>query len=338
MRTRPWKYLLAGSALLLALPGVASAAPPTARSGAVEVLVQGLDGALGSTIGPDGALYVTEATGPAGRITRIDPSSGETTTVADCLPPRILPVGGVMDVAFIGSTPYALVTLVDAAAPVNGTSVTGIYRIDGPHTCTVVADIGTWALANPPEADIFLPTGVQYAFEPYGDGFVVTDGHHNRVLRVGLDGQVRELVQLADVVPTGLAIVGCTLYLAEAGPVPHLPQDGRIVSFDLRSPAAPGTVVASGAPLMVDVEPGAGHRLFGLAQGRFTPGQDPGSPADPGTGQLVEVDRHGALAVVAEGLDRPTSLEIVHGTAYVVTLGGEVLRIHGLDSGRRHDG
>ena len=32
--------------------------------------------------------------------------------------------------------------------------------------------------------DFFVPTGVQYALEPYRGGFLVTDGHHNRVLRV----------------------------------------------------------------------------------------------------------------------------------------------------------
>lgn len=34
-------------------------------------LVEGLEGASGSTVGPGGALYVTE--GAAGRVTRIDP-------------------------------------------------------------------------------------------------------------------------------------------------------------------------------------------------------------------------------------------------------------------------
>jgi hypothetical protein len=83
------------------------------------------------------------------------------------------------------------------------------------------------------------------------------------------------------------------------------------------------------------VEPGHGHRLFALAQGHFTPGQPAGSPADPGTGQLLRVDRDGGFDVVTEGLDRPNSLEVVRDTAYVVTLGGDVLRIGGLSAGHR---
>jgi streptogramin lyase len=40
----------------------------------VRVLTSGLDGALGSTVGPDGALYLVE--GVAGRIARVDPRTG----------------------------------------------------------------------------------------------------------------------------------------------------------------------------------------------------------------------------------------------------------------------
>jgi hypothetical protein len=332
MRPRRWATLLFSTALALAAPAVADAAPAGAHPGDAEVLVSGLQGAFGSTVGPDGGLYVTE--GVAGRITRVDLRTGATSTVADCLPRRIFGAGGAVDVAFLGRTAYALVTLVDRSVPnAGGTSVSGIYRIDGPHTCTVVADIGAFAIANPPQGFPFVvPSGVQYAFEPHGHGFVVTDGHHNRLYEVSLGGRVSQLLQLPNVVPTGLSVVGRTLYLAEAGPVPHLPPDGRVVAFPLRAPRAPGSVVASGAPLLVDVERGYGNRLFALAQGHFTPGRPAGSPADPGTGLLLRVDRHGGFDVVAAHLDRPTSLEIVRNTAYVVTLAGQVVRIHGLSA------
>ncbi len=44
-------------------------------------LASGLAGSVGSTVGPDGALYVPESA--AGRITRIDPSTGATSTFAE---------------------------------------------------------------------------------------------------------------------------------------------------------------------------------------------------------------------------------------------------------------
>ena len=58
-----------------------------------------------------------------------------------------------------------------------------------------------------------------------------------------------------------------------------------------------------------------------------------GSPAAPGTGQLLRVD-DGGFDVVARGLNKPTSMEIVGHTAYVVTLGGEVWTVD--LSGKRH--
>ncbi|MFL6096245.1 MAG: hypothetical protein ACJ71Y_12410, partial [Blastococcus sp.] len=232
-------------------------------------------GGSGSTVGPDGALYVTE--GISGELTRIDPDTGEQTVVASCLPKRVAPFpGGPIDVAFVGSTAYVLVTLV--SADVGGHDVAGIYRIDGPDECTVVADIGTWSVAHPPQTAFAVKPGVQFALESYGGGFLVTDGHHNRVLFVTRDGEVHQLIQLPNVVPTGLDVKGAKVYLALAGPVPHRPEDGRIVSFRASSPEVRD--VASGAPLLVDVER-CGHRLFGLAQGDFPEGQPPGSPALP---------------------------------------------------------
>jgi hypothetical protein len=232
-------------------------------------------------------------------------------------------LGGAFDVAFLGRTAYVLVTMV--GPDLGGQDVVGIYRVDGPNRVTVVADIGQFALDNPPETAFFIPSGVQYAMEPYRGGFLVTDGHHNRVYRVKLDGRVSELIAFGNIVPTGLAMRGRTTYMAQAGPVPHLPENGKVVKFGPGSTAA--RQVASGAPLLVDVEFGPGHRLYALSQGHFTPGQPEGSPADPNTGALVRVNRDDTMTPVAANLDRPTSLEFIRGTAYVVTLGGEILKI-----------
>jgi sugar lactone lactonase YvrE len=311
--------LLAATLMGITTPYAASAAQPCAEPSAT-LLVTGLQGASGSTIGPGGALYVTE--GAAGRISRIDPKTGEVTTFASGLPTAILPIGGAIDVAFIGGTAYVLVTLV--GADVGGDDVVGIYRVDGPNSFTVVADIGEFSLRNPPNTPFDVPTGVQYALEPYRGGFLVTDGHHNRVLRVTLDGEVTELIAFDNIVPTGLAVRGATVYMAEAGPVPHLPETGKVVSFGPKSVTV--TDVASGAPLVVDVEFGRGRLLFALSQGDFG-GGPAGAPALPNTGALVAVEGDGTFGVVTDGLNQPTSLEFIGNTAYVTTLTGEIWRI-----------
>jgi hypothetical protein len=41
----------------------------------------------------------------------------------------------------------------------------------------------------------------------------------------------------------------------------------------------------------------------------------------------VKVKGNGTFTVIADGLDRPTSLEFIRNTAYVVTLGGEIWKV-----------
>jgi sugar lactone lactonase YvrE len=289
----------------------------------VPTLVTTLEGgATGSTLGPGGALYVAE--NATGSIWRIDPKTGNATMFASGLPEEIAGIGGVMDVAFIGGTAYALVTLV--GPDVGGSDVDGIYRVDGPNSFTVVADIGAYSIANPPNTGFFVPTGVQYAMETFRDGFLVTDGHHNRVLQVTLDGEITEMMAFGNTVPTGLEVHGNTIYMAEAGPVPHLPENGKVVSFGPNSPTV--TEVASGARLNVDVEFGYGRTLYALSQGVWTGDQGgEGSPAMANTGELLEVNGDGTVTVITGGLDRPTSFEFISNSAYVVSITGKIWRI-----------
>src|SRR6266550_7719338 len=105
--------MLAAALIAMITPSAASARRPC-QGPTATLLVTGLDTGLesakGSTIGPDGALYVTE--GVAGRISRVDPQTGEKTTFASGLPQRLpigLSVGGAIDVAFIDNIAYVLV-------------------------------------------------------------------------------------------------------------------------------------------------------------------------------------------------------------------------------------
>ena len=306
----------------------ANAAPPATAPTVTKHWVTGLSAGSGSTVGPDGALYANDPVN--GTIVRVNPATRAASTYADCLPTRLVPAfgfSGGMDVAFIGHTAYALVTVVSDPL-LGGTAADGIYRIDGPHNCSLVADIGAWSMAHLPDGrgfDYVLKTGVQYAMEPWRGGFLVTDGHHNRLLSVGLNGSISELKGFGDVVPTGLSVQGNTISMAEAGAITGGgPEIGKIIAIDANSGAV--TDVAGPAPLVVDVERGRGQTMFGLAQGTHS-SPDAGSPADPDTGELLRVDGNGGFSVVATGLDRPTSLEIIGTTAYVVTLGGEIWKI-----------
>jgi hypothetical protein len=319
--------LLAAAVIGVITPSAASFPPPCGGPTATQ-LVTGLQGAMGSTVGPDGALYVTE--GALGTISRVDPQTGEKATFATGLPTAIpaIGIGGAIDVAFIDNIAYVLVTLVsDPLFP--SSDVDGIYRVDGPDSFTVVADIGQFNLDNPPTIPFpyFIRTGLQYALQTYRGGFLVTDAHLNRVLRVALDGEISVFIAFDNIVPTGLEVRGNTVYMDEAGADPHVPQDGKVVSFGPRSPTA--TEVASGNPFLLDVEFDGGGRLYALSHGTVDPLRDP-SNAQPNTGALVKVNEDGTFTVITDGLDRPTSLEFIGNTAYFVTLTGEIWKIDGV--------
>jgi hypothetical protein len=291
----------------------------------------------GSTIGPDGALYVTDGT--AGSVLRIDRRSGQVTTYATGLPTKAFTndIGGPVDVVFVGRTAYVLVTLVSGEivgdAPFgHPNDKNGIYRIERDGGNTLIADIGSWSADNPPGTAFFVDTGVQYAMERYHGGFLVTDGHHNRVLRVGRNGSINEIATFGNVVPTGLEVTKGRVFITQAGPIPHEPEDGKVLAL---RPGSDPIEIASGASMLIDVERGPHGKLYALSQGQWD-GVGEGSPALPNTGRLMIVKRDGSLKPVVDRqgqalvLDRPTSMEFVGHTAYVVSVVGNVYRIDNL--------
>jgi hypothetical protein len=295
------------------------------------------DFVTGSTIGPDGALYVTD--GVAGAVLRIDRRSGHVTRYADGLPTKAFPgadIGGPVDVAFAGGRAYVLVTLVSGSIfgePFGDPeSANGLYRVERDGSNTLVADLGEWSVDHPPETPIFVDTGVHFALQRYRSGFLVTDGHHNRVLRVGRHGWIHEVATFGNVVPTGLETAFGRVFVSQLGPIPHHPEDGKIVALRRRSEPRE---VASGASMLIDVEKGPHGRLYGLSQGEWD-GVGEGSRAKPNTGRLVVVGRRGHLRPVVDSrghelvLDRPTSVEFVGHVGYVVSVTGDVYRVRGL--------
>lgn len=314
------------------------AAPPHGVGATVTQIadVGSDDFVIGSTVGPDGALYVTD--GVAGSVLRVDRHTGQVTTFASGLPPKAFAndAGGPIDVAFVGRKPYVLVSLVSGSffgqQFGDPEAKNGLYRIRRDGSPVLVADLGQWSADHPPTTPYFVDTGLQFALERYRGGFLVTDGHHNRVLWVSRHGAVREVQALDNVVPTGLEVARGRVWFTELGPVPHVPEDGRIM---LMRPAREPREVARGAAMLVDVEQGPHGRLYGVAQGEWN-GTGEGFPALPDTGRLVVADGHGGLAAIVDGdgeeivLDRPISIEFVGDTGYVLTLTGAVLRVDGL--------
>lgn len=338
MTRRRFTAFATAVAFAFVLPGTYVQAQAPSRTAPVVTVLN--DTALsgfgsGSAIGPDGALYVTN--GSKGTLVRVDPATGSAKVVGRGLPRKVIDIGGGMDVAFRGNSAFVLVSL--AGVDVGGPDVVmGIYRLKRDGTFSVFADTGSWSAAHPPkDPDWFVPQGVQYSMEMWRQGFLIADAHHGRVLRVGRTGRIHELVAFGstDRVPLGLEVVDGKVLLSTAGPIPHVPATSKLNRI---SPSGSVRVVgrwASGYSgtrgLAIDVEHDNGQ-LYGLLQGYWnldpTP-ENEGFPAARNTGEIVVVQPDGTFRTVVRGLDRPTSLELVDGVGYAVTITGKILRIAG---------
>ena len=163
--------------------------------------------------------------------------------------------------------------------------------------------------------------------QSYKGGLLVVDGHHNRLLRVSIEGEIAELAAFQDIVPTGTDLWGDRIFLAQAGPIPHDPSTGKVLALDRKS-STPATI-ASGLRLLIDVEFHPGRSLYALSHGTWN-GAFEGSPAFPNTGALARVNDDGTFTILVDALNQPTSLEFIGDTAYVTLLGGSILKIENL--------
>jgi hypothetical protein len=115
--------------------------------------------------------------------------------------------------------------------------------------------------------------------------------------------------------------------MAGAGPVPDLPQDGKVVAF--RAYSQTTKEIISGASLLVGVNFGCDGQLYALSHGPGVPGAPAGSPAQPNSGAFVRANNDGTFSFLVDGLNLPASFDFIGSTAYVVTLSGDVLKISG---------
>lgn len=345
--------LAAVAAALLSGVVFAQEGPPAPSAG--TVLAGDLLQPRGITIGPDGMIYVAEAgtggdaEGPAGpeggalhngftgRVSKIDPGTGERTTVVDGLPSAASDQGeaiGVADVKFIGTNLYVLITHGGAAWGFDDWS-TGIYRIGSGGNLSLVADIGAFNEANPTEA---ISSGAQADVEAGGNPysmivrngiFYVSDGNHNRLLKVTTGGAVSGVAEFPDhPVSTGVADTGSgPFYVAYLGKGPFLPDAGKVVSVDPSSGAI--TELASGVAMLTDVQKHANGQLYAL---QFNDPQKAGAAFfAPGTGSVQKVNADGTMTTLIAGLSFATDMIFDGDTAYIANFGiapiGQIIKV-----------
>jgi hypothetical protein len=337
--------LSAAVALSFAQVGSAQEGGPPPSAG--TKIAEGLLSTTGATIGPDGALYVAEAGtggdimvtpppdaspdeppptfGLTGRVSRIDPETGERTTAGSGLPSLGGPegAGGAADVAFMGNAMYVLVT---GGANYLGQEdwPNGIYRVNGDNV-DLIADISQFNDDNPVTFPDAAPGGNPLAMDVRGNEFFVTDGNYNRILRVQTNGDISIVHSFDNVVPTGIeAGTSGPLLITQFGPFPETPENSFVISVAL--PSGTATQVATGFTSMIDVENGPGGTYvlqFGTTE------SDP--EGDPFSGKILRLQGN-TLTPLVTGFMLPTSLDFSGDTAYVTTLLGEVWQIENFSS------
>ena len=276
--------------------------------------------------------------GVRGSLTAYDTETGERTTVADGIPsganPELGDQVGAADVAFIGSTLYLLLTHGGEEWGFPDTP-TGIYRVEDDGDLDLVADIGEFNKDNPVEAitsgsqvDIEVG-GNPYAMITRGDVFYVSDGNHNRLLRVSTGGDISEITEFPDhPVSTGIASTDSgPFYVGYLGRAPFLPADGKVVSVDASSGAI--TEIASGEPMITGVQQAADGSLYAL---QFNDTEDAGEAFfAPGTGKVLTVNDDGTMSPLITGLSFATFMEFDGDTLYIanagITPGGQIIKV-----------
>ena len=359
--------LLLVAAALAAMGSAFMLAPASAKSpvSAGDPLATGLLSPRGLKMGPDGMLYVAEAgsggdtvitidgqesnTGLTGRISKIDPATGERTTVIDGLPSNALPTGdsvGPADVAFIGNQLYYAQTHGGEAYGFPDMP-TGVYKVTG-GSATLVADIGQYNIDNPvnditsgTQQDI-EPGGNPYSMTERGGALYVVDGNQNQIMKVTTDGVISRLTEFpGHPVSTGIAQQGESgpFYVGVLGQFPFAAADGAVI----RVGATTGdrTEVASGVSSITDVEFGPGGKLYAVSFGDQA--TDPNAPApwDFFSGKILTVDTSsGQMMPLVIGFMFPTALIFDGNTAYVSNGGvsipglvdGEIWKIENFSS------
>lgn len=216
-------------ALLIGPPSVlARQATPVDSTEGLSLAASGLENPRGFEWGPDGSLYVAEASVTAAGVASATPASASLSTagldgdivkvVAGSCPTVFqgnLPSSGGEGGPDLGPTAIVVlnsqVYLLDeggGAAHGNPLTPDGIYLIPGDGSAKVVADLGTWVAANP----VSNPPGDGDAggdltdMVSAGNGFLVLESDGGQVIQVDGDGSISRLVDLSsfDTRPSGL--------------------------------------------------------------------------------------------------------------------------------------
>lgn len=230
MQGRAARHVVVGVSVVLATAGMSTQAlaQEDSGSGGITTVAAGLTNPRGFDWAPDGSLYLAQAGWGGDNLVTLVPgftvhngltssvgmvSDGCVTTAATGLPSALWQeagwIWGAMDVAFLDGEAYALVS---GAGPnwFSPANRSGVYRLDGDGSMTLVGDISGWLPDNPPIEVPFdySPDGSLFDLEASGDALLVSEAVGGQLLQVTPDGDISSVADLSvdHLVPTGIAV------------------------------------------------------------------------------------------------------------------------------------
>jgi sugar lactone lactonase YvrE len=318
-----------------ASPVPTDGATPTAE-GPIAVIASGLTNPRGFGWSPDGTLYLALAgTGGETRIPVIEGVtfhiglSSSVVTVADgCTTPVVLGlvsalweeagwIWGAMDVAFLGSDPYVLIS---GAGPTwfSPSSFSGVFKINGDGTMTLVADITNWLPQNPPALvpPDYNADGSLFDLEATADALLLSEAVGGQLIKVTPAGEISRVADLSEghLVPTGIAVDadGNAFVGFETTP-PYADGASKVVKV---TPDGTVSDVWTGLTAVTDVTFGPDGTLYAAEMATGDPAAEP--YLTPNTGRVVRQTGPDTLEAVVTDLPYPVNLGFDAGGRLVI--------------------
>jgi plastocyanin len=306
--------------------GHAAAQEDAATDSAIATVASGLTNPRGFSWGPDGSLYIALA--GTGGDTRIPAFEGFTAdigltssiaTISDgCATPVVQGlvsflweeagwIWGAMDITFLGDVPYALLS---GAGPsyLSPSSFSGVFRLNGDGTMTMVADITSWLPEHPPA---FIPPdygsdGSLFDLEAAGDALLLSEAVGGQLIRVTPDGDISTVADLSEdhLVPTGIAVdAEGNAYVGHETAAPYGDGASKVVKV---TPDGTVSDAWTGLTVVTDVAFGPDGALYAaeMATG-FTEGS---ADMPPDSGRIVRQTGSDSLEPVVTDLPYPVHI------------------------------